>query len=203
MSRQRNDLRRLLAQEAARIIALEGVRDFLAAKRKAAARLGVRNQSHTVPTNVEIEAALVEYQRLFHADTQGARLRTLREAAHRAMRLFERFEPRLVGSVLNGTATVHASVELHLFVDGAEQVALHLMQREIPFETVERRLKRVAGDYLTCPAYRFLAGDVTIEAVVFPYDAIREAPASAVDGRPMRRATIRDLEALLSEESGW
>jgi hypothetical protein len=46
--------------------------------------------------------------------------------------------------------------------------------------------------------YKFVAGDVPIELTVFDYDGIREAPMSPVDGRPMRRGSLRDLEVLLA-----
>ena len=58
------NLRLALAQEAARVMAEHGIRDFLAAKRKAAERLGVVDNS-VLPKNTEIEAALAQYQRLF------------------------------------------------------------------------------------------------------------------------------------------
>ena len=56
-SQRAEDLRRALAQEAARIMAEHGIEDFLQAKRKAADRLGV-NDVAVLPKNVEIEAAL-------------------------------------------------------------------------------------------------------------------------------------------------
>src|SRR3954469_14225593 len=58
------NLRRALAQEAARIMSEHGIRDFLTAKRKAAERFGVVDGS-VLPRNTEIEDALAEYQRLF------------------------------------------------------------------------------------------------------------------------------------------
>ena len=58
------NLRRALAQEAARVMAEHGVRDFLFAKRKAAERFGVVDGA-VLPRNSEIEEALAEYQRLF------------------------------------------------------------------------------------------------------------------------------------------
>ena len=57
-SQRAEDLRRALAQEAARIMAEHGIGDFLQAKRKAADRLGV-NDVAVLPKNVEIEAALL------------------------------------------------------------------------------------------------------------------------------------------------
>jgi hypothetical protein len=47
------------------------------------------------------------------------------------------------------------------------------------------------------PALRFVAGRQTVDAVVFPLDGIRQAPASPVDGKPMRRANAAEVEALL------
>lgn len=199
MARQqnRNDLRVVIAQEAARAIAEDGVRDYQLAKRKAAARLGVRDLHGNLPSNAEIEAALEERQRLFGGSAHGAGLDRLRRAAIEAMRLFADFEPRLVGPVLTGTATAHDAVQLHLFCDTPERVSMMLLERSIPHEEVERRAKRSSGEFDPVPGFRFLAGTVAVEAVVFDYDGLREAPASLIDGRPMRRASLREVEALL------
>src|SRR5215470_13191592 len=60
-----DNLRRALAQEAARLMAEHGIRDFLVAKRKAAERLGVTDGGALLPKNSEIEEALAAHQRLF------------------------------------------------------------------------------------------------------------------------------------------
>src|SRR5882672_10086121 len=124
------NLRRAMAQEAARVMAEHGIQDFRAAKRKAADRLGL-GMACALPSNTEVEAALVAYQRLFAADSHGATLRAQRRAALRAMRTLAAFSPRLVGPVLNGTATAHADVQLHLFTDHPEFVALDLVDRGV------------------------------------------------------------------------
>lgn len=193
-----DDSRRLLTQEAARIMSEEGVRDFLFAKRKAAERLGFDPRSLHLPTNLEVEEALAEHQRLFRSDTQPKNLRHLRETARNALRLFASFNPRLVGPVLSGTASEHAIVYLHLFSDLAEEVAVFLMEKGIPYEHTARKLKSGAGVQREYPVYKFVAGDVPIEATVFEVDGIREAPMSPVDGRPMRRGSLRDVELLLA-----
>jgi hypothetical protein len=200
MGRQqsRNDLRVVIAQEAARTIAEDGVRDYQLAKRKAAARLGVRDLHGNLPSNTEIEAALEERQRLFGGSAHDAGLAKLRRAALEAMRLFAAFEPRLVGPVLAGTATEHDAVQLHLFCDTPERVSIMLLELGIPHEELERRIKRVGGDFVGVPSFRFVAGEVAVEAVVFAYDGLREPPASLIDGRPMRRANAREVEELLA-----
>lgn len=192
-----DNLRRALAQEAARIMAEHGIRDFLVAKRKAAERLGVDERSAVLPKNVEIETALAEYQRLFGGESHVESLYSKRLAALHAMRYLREFEPRLVGSVLSGTATEHSDIQLHLFADYAESVAIKLLDEGIPHEVTEKRVKMNSERVLACPGVRFEIDDQAVEATVFPTDGIRQAPVSPVDGKPMRRATTFEVEALL------
>jgi hypothetical protein len=194
-----DNLRRALAQEAARIMAEHGIRDFFVAKRKAAERLGVMDGAAVLPKNTEIETALVEYQRLFGGDSHTESLHAQRRAALNAMRYLQEFEPRLVGAVLSGTATEHSDVQLHLFADRAESVTLKLMDRRVPYEVTEKRVKMNAERVVAYPGVRFEMDDHEIEATVFPTDGIRQAPVSPVDGKPMRRANTFEVETLLGD----
>lgn len=191
-------MRQRIAQEAARIMAEEGIRDYYMAKRKAAERLGAAD-TQNMPRNTEVEEALHEYHRLFKSATQPQRLRQLRETALQAMRLFAQFNPRLVGSVLNGTAGEHSDINLHLFADNPEEVALFLMEENIPFEPSERRLRLTNDATVVYPVYRFVAGGTMIDLTVFPAEGVRQAPRSPVDGKPMRRISIAALEELMVE----
>lgn len=190
-------LRQTIAQEAARIMADEGVRDFLTAKRKAADRLGADPNGQSMPTNREIDDALEAHQRLFGGDAHAAAIRRLREAAVEAMTLFAEFDPRLVGPVLRGTAGPGSPVTLHVFSDAPESVVVYLMGTGIPYEEATQRVKHGDGRFREYPALRFVAGDVRIEATVFPAVELRQAPVSPVDGRPMPRANLREVQALL------
>jgi hypothetical protein len=192
-------LRYALAQEAARIMAEQGIDDFGIAKRKAAERLGATDVS-VLPKNTEIEQALATHHRLFDAHTHNSTLSSLRETALQAMRLLNRFEPRIVGPVLSGTASAHSEITLHLFADGSESVVLHLMERGIPHRIGERRMRYEPDRLVTYPVVQFIAGDKEIDAIVFPINGIRQSPSSPVDGRPMRRADTAQLESLLAEE---
>ena len=192
-----DNLRRALAQEAARIMAEHGIRDFLIAKRKAAERFGVTDGAALLPKNSEIESALAEYQRLFGGASHLQCLDAQRRAALSAMRYLREFQPRLVGAVLAGTATQHAEVQLHLFTERAEAVTLKLLDQGIPHEVTERRVKLTPERVRAYPGVRFQMQDQPIEATVFPTDGIRQAPVSPVDGRPMRRANAFEVEALL------
>jgi hypothetical protein len=196
------NLRLALAQEAARVMAEHGIRDFLAAKRKAAERFGVVDNS-VLPKNTEIEAALAQYQRLFAAESHAQSLLDQRRAALQAMRFLSAYAPRLVGSVLSGTATAHSDVQLHLFADSAEAVLIRLLDQSIPHEVGVRRVKMGGERVLEYPAVLFAIDDQAIEATVFPADGIRQAPISPVDARPMRRASLTEVEALIPESAAF
>ena len=143
-SQRAESLRRALAEEAARIMSEHGIGDFLQAKRKAAERLGAHDVA-ALPKNTEIEAALRERQRLFGRDTHDHSLKQQRQIALQAMHLLGEFQPRLVGSVLTGTATDHSDINLHLFADRSESVAIRLLEIGVPHEFYERRVRMDAG----------------------------------------------------------
>jgi hypothetical protein len=182
-------LRMAVAQEAARLMAEHGIQDYLVAKRKAAERYGVIEGSF-LPKNSEIEAALAAYQRLFGGIRHESSLLEQRLAALRAMQLLEKFEPRLAGAVLTGTATGHADIQLHVFSDSPEEVYMRLMDQRYDYEVLERRIRMTPERQILIPSVRFEMAAETIEAYVFPEDGIRQAPVSPVDGRPMRRAGV-------------
>jgi hypothetical protein len=190
--------RHRLATEAARLMAESGIRDYHQAKLKAAERLGIFDDA-SLPRNREIEDALREYQRLFQRENVSA-LRERREAALRAMEFFAAFEPRLVGSVLEGTADVRSPVALHLYSDDADAAPRFLDQHGIPAEARSRRMRldrERADDF---PVWVFSAEDLTFDLTVLPLDVLRQAPLSSTDEKPMKRASTSHLRRLLAEE---
>lgn len=194
-----DEARRRIAVEAARLIAEGGLRDYRMAKEKAAARLGIPGEA-ALPRNSEIEDALREHQRLFQAADQPRTLRRLREAAVEAMRFFARHEPRLVGAVLEGTADEHSAVCLHLYSDQPHEVLAFLDERGIPYEEQQRRLRLDRNVARDVPALIFRAGDTPIDLTLLPYDQLRQAPLDRTGDKPMQRATLAGLQALLESD---
>ena len=191
--------RHRLAHEAARLMAEGGIRDFHQAKLKAAARLGIHDDA-SLPRNREIEEALREYQRIFLGDVQAEALRRRREAAARALEFLAVFEPRLVGPVLDGTADASSPVLLHAYTDDAESVARFLDEHRIPAESRSRRLRLDRERVADLPVWLFSAEDLAFDLAVLPLQALRQAPLSAVDEKPMRRASLAQLRQLLAED---
>mgnify|MGYP001821521786 FL=1 len=186
----------MVAQETARIIVNQGIRDFGLAKKKAAERLGLRDRG-SLPGNAEIEQAVSEHLQLFAGDSHHDLLNTMREAALSAMELLSGFTPRLVGPVLNGTADANSAVNLHIFADSAESVAHALDQNGLSSKPYERRLKSRRDRAETYAGVEFQHGEASVQATVLPIDGIRQAPISPVDGKPMQRADEKAVRELL------
>ncbi|MEO7072918.1 MAG: hypothetical protein ABI300_08180 [Rhodanobacter sp.] len=193
---QRNRVR--IAQEAARLMSENGIRDFHHAKRKAAARLGVVD-TQSLPRNGEIEQALREHQRLFLADSQPQWLRARRQAAVAAMTFLAPFAPRLVGAVLEGTADAHSAVCLHVFCDDLDAVTLFLREQGVPLEVQNRRLRGNHGQFDDYPALLFSADNLPFDLTVLPRSALRQPPVDTLTDRAMRRASLAQVRQLLDE----
>ncbi len=193
-------IRQEIALKAAKILFESGQDDYLYAKKKAAAQVGIFDNK-ALPSNIEIESALIEYQVIFHSDNHNCKLNEFRHIAFKAMHLFRKFEPLLSGSVLNGTTHKHSEVIIHLFEDSPELIGLLLEQQQIPYRICERRLqfKKHSPGYFT--AYSFLAGNIVIVAIILPFDSRRHSPLDHVTGKPMQRATINQLEKLIDNQT--
>ena len=138
MARENLDhLRQMIAQQAARLMAEDGVHDYAYAKKKAGRQLGVSENS-VLPTNTEIEEEIRLYHQLFNADEQPVELAKLRQAALATMQLFKQFNPHLTGSVLDGSAGKFAQTDIHLFADSAKEVEIFLLNQQIPYENSEK-----------------------------------------------------------------
>ena len=189
-------MRQQLAQEAARLIAEEGVNDFHIAKQKAALRLHAP-QTHNLPRNDEIQLALNEYQRLFKSDTQPQHLQRLRTISREAMQFFASFEPRLVGAVLDGSANEYSEISLHLFADSQEELRIFLLDQKIPFEQCGQTMRMNNGENTEIPGYRLVMRDAPVLLLVFNHKDKRQAPRCPTTGKPMPRFNLKKLEELI------
>lgn len=175
-----------------------GIQDFSLAKRKAAERLGVRAEASALPSNVEIHARVVERQRLFEPAGREERLSELRLVAADVMAMLEEFRPKLVGAVLDGTATVRSAIELHVSSDSPEAVAAALERRGLRLHDSRRRYRfgrELAEDI---PGFELMVDGEDVEVMVFPERGPRHSPLSPIDGKPMRRASRSTVLAMLA-----
>ncbi len=114
------------------------------------------------------------------------------------MRFLERFEPRLVGAVLDGTADAHSAVCLHVFSESAETVVLFLQERGVPLTQQTRRLRTTRDEQVEYPVLLFSADGLPFDLTVLPLDSLRQPPLDRIDEKPMRRAALAAVEELLA-----
>ena len=193
---KRQATRLMIAHEAARMLANQESGDFISARRKAAARLGCKDQ-RCFPDNIEIDAALREYQQLFKRDSQPETLKQLRLLAVEAMQRFHAFSPRLTGSVLDGTADICSPVQLNLSADTLEELTLYLMEKRIPFELGEVRKKHAGGKIKSHPLIAFLAGNAEIELMLLTPSDRSDPPLDSQSDKPESGASLSEVRALM------
>ena len=181
---------------AARLLIDGEADDFGSAKRKAAVQVGVQDP-RGLPDNVEVQAAIIDNQRLFEPEETAERTRGLRRAALQAMRFFAEFEPRLVGPVLHGTPFAHSPVTLHLFADELELVIRRLLDARVPYHLTEQTRRTGRRDQETYPVLETAMGEVEYELVVMPHARLAHPPLSPLDGAPYRRLDATALAQLL------
>lgn len=192
----KNKLRLEIASTAARFVAEDGIEDFQTAKRKAANRIGV-NLDKCMPTNFEVEQALLKYQDLFYKKHQCERLLAMRKGAIKAMRFLKDYNPKLVGPVLNGTATQHSEITIHIFCDEPETIGFLLNEHGIPFETSENTVRINNREKTDLPAYRFMAEDYSYSLIIFAEKQKNLSPVSSINRKPMQRASLEKLESMV------
>ena len=191
-------VRQQVAAEAARIIATEGQHNDHAAKKKAAERIGV-SERLALPSNVEVKEALAQYQALYGGTAHYDNLERCRRIACRAMQKLEQFNPRLVGSVLDGTAGEHSRISLHVFAESVENVILFFLERDAKFSQEQRQIRWFDGEHRMLPLVVSELEGAEIELAVFANVHLRQAPPSPIDGKPQQRASLAEVEALLND----
>lgn len=206
MARENLDhMRQLIAQAAARMMAEDGIHDYAYAKKKAGRQLGV-SESSVLPSNAEIEEEIRLYHEIFNADEQPIALALLRKAALATMQLFERFNPHLTGSVLEGTAGKFGQTDIHLFADSAKEVEMFLLNLQIPFDSSEKAYRlsdkpsKDKKDKVrkTVPVFTLETEYGMQKLSVFDVDDMRIATKRSSDGSNAERADIAELKALIA-----
>lgn len=125
-----NSLTAEVAAAAARMVVEEGL-EYAGAKRKAARAVGARVE---LPRSEAVEDEVRRYLALFHAETQPAELRALRQLALRWMVRLAQFRPHLGGAAWRGTATRLSSLHLDLYCDDSKAMEIALINLGISYD---------------------------------------------------------------------
>lgn len=167
---RRDLMREQLAHHAARLMAEDGITDYMFAKRKAARQLGATDTQH-LPSNQEVDAALRSFRALYQRKAYPAILRQLREQALAALRLLKPFHPYLTGSVLSGTAGAQSDINLIIYSDDEKAVMMYLFKHNQAFESGEWRAN-IAGRLQTIPSFTLQTeSGAPVHLAIFPENA--------------------------------
>ena len=190
-------LRLEIAAAAARLVAQDGA-DYGSAKRKAARQVlgDTPNRPNILPDNEMIEEQVRQYNALFLADSQPARLFQLRMIALQVMEALQQFHPLLSGPVLNGTAGPHDEIYLQLFAESAKAIHIFLLNKNVALDMSESPHFKGAR-YDAVETASFLWKNEGVHAAMYELDDMRGALKAKADGKVLR-TDIAGLRSLLA-----
>lgn len=188
LSPRHAQMRIRIAQLAAQLMVEHGIRDFALAKRKAARQLGAP-ESHSLPGNDEIEAALRAHQSLYRPDEHRRLLQALRHQALEVLEALQRFDPVVVGGVLNGTVSRHSDIEIELYADSSKDFEQYLLNEGIAFKVKDRNGQGV---------YLLYSEPADVWVRILPAENRHAVGRNRQDGR--RRMNARQLAQLLQDD---
>jgi predicted nucleotidyltransferase len=191
--RERAAIRERVALRAAELMYFDRIKEYLRAKRKAAAELAV----NVFPNNAEIRAQLDRLAESVEGPARQDRLLALRQTALAVMEVLEDFEPRLIGSVLTGHIKSTSDVDLHAFTEDHESVGQCLLEAgfDVEYDIVKTRK---GGQFMDFPHYYVHVDGTTVEVSVYPVGDLKRPQKSSITHKTMERATMSALRLLIS-----
>lgn len=195
----RSKLRRQIAFEAACLMYHRQESEYFRAKQKAARRI-YRGwvKPADLPSNTEIRDQIQVLARLYEGEQRVANLREMRLEALRLMRLLHRFRPRLIGSVLTGHIRKGSDIDLHVFSDSVEAVALTLDESGAVYDIERKRVRKQGEERVFTHIH--VTDRFPFELTVYPGNQAHYVFKSSITGKAIERANIAELEQLLRDE---
>ncbi len=192
-------LRQAIALEAARLMYERVESEYYTAKRKAAKRLCRRGvKPEDLPSNAEIRDQIQVFARIHEGDKRTEHLRDMRLEALRLMRVLRAYRPRLIGSVMTGHVRKGSDIDIHVFCDSAGLLSDLLEQEGYQFD-VERKQVVKHGEARVF-THIHVHDRFNFELTVYAEDKAHYVFKSSITGKPIERASIRELEELLERD---
>jgi hypothetical protein len=192
-------LRRAIAFEAARLMYDRIESEYFTAKRKAAARVCRGSVKPTnLPSNAEIRDLIQVFARTHEGDQRTANLQDMRLHALRMMRLLCRFRPRLIGSVMTGHTRKGSDIDLHVFSDHVEPVTAILDDEGLQYDVERKHIEKHGEARVFTHVHVY--DTFNFELTVYPEDKAHYVFKSSITGKPIERASTRELEELIARE---
>ena len=163
------NVRLSIASKAAEIIMEEGINDYQYAKKKAVRYLDL-DASDILPSNDEIDKALINYRLIFTAEIDVDLVKILKTEALAIMAFFADFNPYFVTQIFEGLLPKYPIIQINLFSDNMKEIEYVLLNNNIPFATKdfnisEKRTKKQSVKKI--PIILIERGSIPIELKIF------------------------------------
>jgi hypothetical protein len=163
------NVRLSIASKAAEIIMEEGINDYQYAKKKAVRYLDL-DASDILPSNDEIDKALINYRLIFTAEIDIDLVKILKTEALAIMAFFADFNPYFVTQIFEGLLPKYPIIQINLFSDNMKEIEYVLLNNNIPFATKdfnisEKRTKKQSVKKI--PIILIERGSIPIELKIF------------------------------------
>jgi hypothetical protein len=113
------------------------------------------------------------------------------------MRMLERFDPHLTGSVLSGVAGRYSDIELQLFAESTKEVEIFLLNEGIRYRAAQARVY-LNNDERIVPTLSFEDEGVEVRLTLFDRRDLRHGIRTNPVGKIVERASIAAVEELIS-----
>lgn len=173
--------------------------EYFTAKRKAARELGIeyKYRPRDLPSNAEIRDEIQLYANLIEGDGRRDKLLDMRIDALRLMRKLRPFHPHLIGSVLTGHVREGSDIDIHVFSDSIAAVTCVLDDERLEYQTQRKRVYKHHEERIFTHIH--VADRFEYELTLYAGDKVNYPFRSSITGKPIERASIAQLEALLRE----
>ena len=163
------NVRLSIASKAAEIIMEEGINDYQYAKKKAVRYLDL-DASDILPSNDEIDKALINYRLIFTAEIDIDLVKILKTKVLAIMAFFADFNPYFVTQIFEGLLPKYPIIQINLFSDNMKEIEYVLLNNNIPFATKdfnisEKRTKKQSVKKI--PIILIERGSIPIELKIF------------------------------------
>jgi len=126
-------IRLTIAARAAEIIMEEGIDDYQYAKKKAMRYLDL-SPLDSLPSNDEIDKALIEYGLIFQQEINVTTILKIKEEALKIMELFSEFNPFFISQITDGLVPKYPTISINLFTNNMKEIEYVLLNNNINFE---------------------------------------------------------------------
>lgn len=190
---KREEKRRLVAQEAAKLLYFKLAEKYNQAKEKASKSLN----SKALPSNLEVAFELDRIANEVEGVSRQKLIIRLRKEALKIMKDLEGFNPRLIGSVWRGTARNSSDIDIVTFVERVEPVLKVLkgkfkdLEIAYPSKTDKGVTQRFVHISVRLPSGCY------VEIVVRKIEEINEKNRCEIFGDFITGLTVKQLQKIL------